>query len=161
MSLLQSDFYLYCPSYGDGGLYPDNVPTKFKVKLPRAIDLYSYEYEVALAEITTPRHWHKTELHAFYIIPFKDKEKPDLGIKEHIFGNGKFILTEQIVDALTKTVNDSTQVSFRKVATNNHIEITVHSGYMLYLPSNTAKMLGFERSVLLNGTEPWDEDVAH
>lgn len=152
MGPVKSDFYLYCPSYGHGGTYPENKAAKFKVKLPYPIDLFSYDYEVALAEITTPRHWQTTEQYSFVVFKFADRDNADKGMKEYIFDNAHAVQTEQLLEVLNKTLNDDSKASFRK-STDDYIEITAHAGYALFLPHHTATMLGFDKAMMLNGVE--------
>lgn len=150
---------MYCPSYGSGGLYPDNTPNKFKVRLPGPIDLLSYDYEVAIAEITTPRHLHKVDYHTYYVITFAERDNSDKGIKEFTFGNVKVYDVEQLVAILNASLGSETRVTFRKGEGCSHVEITAHAGVALFLPSKTARLLGYEDATLFNGVEPLEDDT--
>ena len=51
---MSTKFYLTLPSNANAITYPENNPSKFKVKLPKEIRLPESDWEVALASITFP-----------------------------------------------------------------------------------------------------------
>lgn len=125
-------------------LYPQNNPSKFKVRLPEPWHLDD-TWEVALLQLKLPHTWYNVQK---YQIRFQFKEPQSDGSTKSstlYLAAGQYSLVQDLVEAILKAVKavTSQSVAYTLNETSGYYRWTIPTGCMFVFPLQLARLLGY------------------